>query len=265
MLATILVCGLSLTSCWKGGSNSDLLLGNWFMTQEQESYGKTEITYALFSFGPDGVITQKVYWIFPEEPGDFSERMRSHAIYTVDETLNQIIIDDAEYPQTLRYQLTSGELTLTTSDGKFTITFRRPTATELERLDVYDHFISSEDYLGRWFFSNRFNDLFIYGMVHFKSNGTLEFVRYSYYSDDDCLRKTTEFFYNEYDDEDDDQLIEIHEPEDYSSSTVYHWSIKDGNLKLEIYDEEDDDPIIAHPLNTEDIELMARLDKLVRK
>lgn len=264
MLATILACGLSLTSCWKGGGNSDLLLGNWFTTQEEESYGETEITYVLFSLGQDGVITQRVYWIYPEEPGSFSERMRNHAIYTVDETLNQLIIDDGEYPQTLRYQLTSGELTLTTSDGSSTMKFRRPTATEMERLDVYDHFLWNDDYVGRWFFSSRFNDLIIYGMLHFKRNGTLEFVRYSYYSDNDCLRTITDFLYNDYED-DVDQLIEIHEPKDYSASTVYHWIIKDGNLRLELYDEEDDDPIIAHPLNTEDIELMARLDKLVRK
>lgn len=85
---------------------------------------------------------------------------------------------------------------------------RRPTESELERLSVYDHFLWSDDYIGRWFFTNRFGDLTIYGMLHFTNNGLLEFARYSYYSDDD--------------------------------------------------------PIICHPLNPDDVELMARLDKLVK-
>ena len=263
MLAAILTCGLSLTSCWKGGSNTDLLLGNWFLTMEEESYGEPKITYALFSIGLDGVITERVYWIFPEEPANFSERMRRHSIYTVNETLNQFDLDDGESVQTIRYQLTSGELTLTTSDGSSTMRFRRPTELELERLSVYDHFLWSDDYIGRWFFTNRFGDLTIYGMLHFTNNGLLEFVRYSYYSDDDCLRTKTTLAYNDYEDYE-DQLIEIHEPKDYSSSTVYHWRITDDNLKLELYEEEDDDPIICHPLNPDDVELMARLDKLVR-
>ena len=68
VLATILSCGLAMTSCEKGGGNSGLLSGEWFLSQENDSYGDKEIIYALFSFGEDGVFTQRVYTIFPDEP-----------------------------------------------------------------------------------------------------------------------------------------------------------------------------------------------------
>ena len=38
----------------------------------------------------------------------------------------------------------------------------------------------------------------------------------------------------------------------------------DGDLILQYADDEEDDPLICHPFNPDDIELMAKLDKLVK-
>lgn len=261
VLATILTCGIALTSCEKGGGNSELLLGNWFLSQESESYGDKKISYALFSFGEDGVFTQRVYTIFPDEPAHYSERVFRHSIYTVDNSAGTVTFDDGEDVQTFRYQFNGSELSLSEMNPGNVAVLHRPTAVELEKAKTYDQFISSDDYIGRWFYTNTFGDLTLHGMLNFDENGRLEHVIYTVYSESDCTRKSSTMLYNEYDGE--YHVLEIHEPKDYSVSTLYYWGIVNDHLKLENYEDEDN-LLDCHPLSPADIELMAKLDKLVK-
>lgn len=261
VLATILSCGLAMTSCEKGGGNSGLLSGEWFLSLENDSYGDKEIIYALFSFGEDGVFTQRVYTIFPDEPAYYSERFFRHSIYTVDNSASTVTFDDGEDVMTFRYQLTSSELTLSDMNSGNATVLHRPTAIELEKAKTYDQFISSDDYIGRWFYTNTFGDLTLHGMLHFDENGKLEQVTYTVYGENDCTRKNSTLLYNEYQDE--YQVLEIHEPKDYSVSTLYEWAIVNDHLKLENTKDEDN-VLDCHPLCPADIELMAKLDKLVK-
>lgn len=264
-LVAIFTCCLFLTSCGEnGGSPADLLLGNWFMNQENEVDGEKENTYALLSFGEDGVFTQCVYWIYPNEPANYSERIRRHSIYTINETAGTITFDNGIDVQTIRYKRTSNDLTISSQDGSITTVLHRPSDGELEKARTYDHFIWSTDYVGRWFYVNKWdNDLTIYGMLQFDEDGKLKHLRYSLYGEDDCIRAETTMLYNDYGEEK-DKMIEIHEPKDYSISSKYYWSIVDGDLILQYADDEEDDPLICHPFNPDDIELMAKLDKLVK-
>lgn len=262
-LAAILACGLALTSCEKSGGNSELLLGNWFMTEESESYGDKMITYALLSFGEDGVLTEHTYLIYPDEPANHSERILRHAIYTSDDTAGTITTDDGEEVQTVRYQLSGSELSLSTLEAGVVAVLHRPTAAELEKVGAYDFFISSNDYIGRWFFTKEIGNLTLYGMLKFDENGKLESVRYALSGETSCIRTKSTMLYNEYDDDLEERVIEIHDPTDYSSSTFYHWTIVNDHLKLENMDDEDN-VLDCHPLSPADLELMAKLDKLVK-
>lgn len=261
-LVAIFTCCLFLTSCGEnGGSPADLLLGNWFMNQENEVDGEKENTYALLSFGEDGVFTQCVYWIYPNEPANYSERIRRHSIYTINETAGTITFDNGIDVQTVRYQRTSNNLTISSQDGSITTVLHRPSDGELEKARTYDQFISSDDYIGRWFYTNTFGDLTLHGMLHFDEDGKLEQVTYTVYGENDCTRKNSTLLYNEYQDK--YQVLEIHDPKDYSVSTLYEWAIVNDHLKLENTKDEDN-VLDCHPLCPADIELMAKLDKLVK-
>jgi hypothetical protein len=124
MLAAVLTCGLAmatLTAC----NNSDnpvapkpdvqkSLAGDWFTTIKMEEGYVNELVHVMISFDEDGVYTHKVYYLYPDEPADYSERFFRHGIYSVDEAAGTMLFarGEVEDNENLSYQLNRYSLKL---------------------------------------------------------------------------------------------------------------------------------------------------------
>jgi hypothetical protein len=289
MLATILICGLTvttMTSCSDDDDDSkeqgqttpetiETLTGDWFTTinRSDETDEENDVEYVLLTFDENGVITQNIYVGNTTESLKYWERMRRHGIYSVDKAAQTIsTINLTSEPETLKYSFDKQQLILSYANAEASaqtlkLTFHRPTQLEKEILAIYDRSLWGDDYVGKWFSVNEHNGLNTYVMNEF-TDSRVNTIRYSVY-EGKCTR-TTSSQYCFYIDEDDDEnyfdmpMLEIHDANDYSNTFCYWWKIKDNNLLLGL--EEEDDPIsVFHPLTQADIDLMADLDKMATK
>lgn len=99
IIIAILSCGLTMTtiiSCGNDDANNNggdtevtvgepTLLGGWLTAVEIHNEDKYEMKYLLVSFDENGVATMRSYQISLQEAYNYSERMRRHVTYSVDE------------------------------------------------------------------------------------------------------------------------------------------------------------------------------------
>ena len=99
IIIALLTCGLTVTSFTSCGDDDTTnsggtteapvveptLFGDWFSATEIHNEDEYEIRYSLISFTENGVMTMRSYKIFPQEIDNYSERMRRHLSYSVDE------------------------------------------------------------------------------------------------------------------------------------------------------------------------------------
>ncbi len=250
------------------GSESDVteaLTGQWMTVIESVRYGDHMKLYSLLTLDEDGVATNTTYWIYPDEPASYDERIRRHSIYTVDKEAGTITTDDGYgEPEVTRYVLTDDGLICYSIENDFAYRFHRPTSSELELLNEYNRRIKSDDYVGRWFFVTDDKGVYTYKMLEFTDDGTLNTICYTV-DGDHCTRTTKSVTAGEADgDEYGDQVIEIHNKKDFSDTDLYRWKIKENKLYLSDVSGDEDEYDIYYPLTSADLELMSELDKKVK-
>ena len=280
ILAALMICGLAVTtttSCSKdddsgqqgGSGNTESLKGYWFV-QLNHVYDEDDgpiaggyMEYVLLNFGDDGVVTRSVYEGNAGVSLEYWERMLRHGIYTVNEAAGTITIQNFSDDETeiAKYSLSGDKLTLTSTESyeePLTITFHRPSTEELNRCSMYDSELEGDDYVGKWFAVSEHNGLYTYVYLDIDESSGITVTRYSVYEDD--VTRTSYFRSVSTLDEEDGERIVFHDPDDYSVTDSYVWSVTDNQLKF-VKTEYEDLYTVYHPLTKSDIKLMDELNK----
>lgn len=244
---------------------TETLTGQWMTVMESVRDGEPEKFYALLTLGEDGVAINKSYWIYPEHPTNYDERLRRHGIYIVDKEAGTITSDDGSgEPEVDRFVLTNDGLICYSTESDFSFRFHRPSSTELELLSAYDRMIQSDDYVGRWFGASVEDGKYIYKMLDFTEEGRLTVTCYTV-DGDNCERTTETVLVSDADTDDyNGQVIEIHNKNNYYDTDLYWWTVKNDKLNLGNTLDEDTEFDTYTPLTLTDLQLMRNLDKMVK-
>ena len=272
-LTALSVCCLAMTTLFScidfHAGDKGKLNGKWLTTVDFSQPGEHHFVHLLLEFSADGICTNTKYDIYPDEPENYSERLRRHSIYAVDDATHILTWDDGNRSEMASYEFKDGGLVLLAisdnADGSVpsVYEFYRPTANELKQLKSYDASLWGDDYVGRWFGSSEVNGLHTFVMVEFTEEGRLHTRRYSLYGDD-CTRTQSTQVYYDYDASDNDKVLEVHAADDYSKISLWTWNVKDNLLTLGNYENPQQQSSTYHPLTADDIELMSALDKKVK-
>lgn len=281
ILAALMICGLAVTtttSCSKdddsgqqgGSGNTESLKGYWFV-QLNHVYDEDDgpiaggyMEYVLLNFGDDGVVIRSVYEGIAGVSLEYWERMLRHGIYTVNEAAGTITVQNFSDDETeiAKYSLSGDKLTLTSTEKSdeepLTITLHRPSTEELNRCSMYDSELEGDDYVGKWFAVSEHNGLYTYVYLDINESSGITVTRYSVYEDD--VTRTSYFRSVSTLDEEDGERIVFHDPDDYSVTDSYVWSVTDNQLKF-VKTEYEDLYTVYHPLTKSDIKLMDELNK----
>ena len=252
------------------GSESDVtetLTGQWMTVVESVIDGEPRKFYALLNLTEDGVAVNTTYWIYPDYPVSYDERIRRHAIYTVDKEAGTLAFDDGEDDLEIdRYVLTNDGLICYSPESDFSFRFHRPSTAELQLISEFDRRIQGNDYVGRWFGSSVEDGEYIYKMLQISDDGTLTSKCYIFDGDKSCKRTTETVVVGDADtDEYNGQVIEVHvNKKNFDDTELYWWTVKNNELRLgNVLDDESEYDTYT-PLTPIDIQLMKNLDKMVK-
>ena len=123
---------------------------------------------------------------------------------------------------------------------------------------MYDSELEGDDYVGKWFAVSEHNGLYTYVYLDIDDDSGITVTRYSVYEDD--VTRTSYFRSVSTLDEEDGERIVFHDPDDYSVTDSYVWSVTDNQLKF-VKTEYEDLYTVYHPLTKSDIKLMDELNK----
>ncbi len=279
IIIALLTCGLTVTSFTSCGDDDTTnsgdtteapvveptLYGDWFSATETRSEDEYEIRYSLISFTEDGVMTMRSYKIFPQEIDNYSERMRRHLSYSVDEVDGILSLNYESGVETNFYELTADSLLVTNGKGAQVFALHRPTTADLELLNDIDRTIWSDDYVGKWFSAHDNNGLYTYMLLEFTEDGKINTKLYSVHGEE-CTCTTTSRHCGDFQTEKySGKVLEIHNEKDYKNTTLRWWTIKDNQLYLGEIPQDENNYSVYHPLTPADIEKMAELDRMLEE
>ncbi len=191
--------------------------------------------------------------------------MHRHGIYTIDEAAHSFtLVNLSSTPVHIKYSFDKDLLTFNIYEEdvkpNMPLFLHRPSKTEKELLAVYNRSLWGGDYIGKWFSVQEENGQYTYVMLDFTEDSRLKTISYSV-KGDECIRTEYSQYYNDGDKDEDEQVLEIHNANDYSQSVFYCWKVDGNTLTLKTEENEEEVITTYHALTKADADLMDELEK----